>query len=130
MQFFVKYTQWNCFCSNHCKIFLYYLIGKKIRGETIFLIFRILVQFVESSDSPRISNIRRMLLSIIYSASYCFTVFDYKLQSDQFSSRLLPRQVSVKIPVILRMSIKFANIVETEHEFLCFIDKNKKNIRY
>ena len=56
MQYFGKYTQWNCFCSIHCKIFLYYLIGKKIRGEPIFLISRIAVQFVES-DSARISNI-------------------------------------------------------------------------
>ena len=43
-----------------------------------------------------------MPLSIIYSASYCFTVFAYKLHSDQFSSCLFPRQISVKIPVILR----------------------------
>ena len=67
-----------------------------------------------------------MLLSIIYSPSYCFTVFDYKVHSDQFSSRLFPQQISVKIPVILRMSVKFVNVAQTEHEFLYFIGKNKK----
>ena len=67
-----------------------------------------------------------MLLSIIYSPSYGFTMFDYKVHSDQFSSRLFPRQISVKIPVILRMSVKFVNVAQTEHEFLCFIGKNKK----
>ena len=65
-----------------------------------------------------------MFLSIIYSASYCFTIFDYKLQSNLFSGRLFSQQVSVKIAVILR--IKLASGTQTQHEFLCFIDINKK----
>ena len=65
---------------------------------------------------------------LLYSASYCFTVFDYKRYSDdRFSSGLFPWQVSVKIPVILNMSIKFVHLAQPEHEFLCFIDKTKKD---
>ena len=126
MQCFVKYTQWNGFCSIHCKIFLYYLIGEKNSRKNYFLDFSNSspicgIRFQENKQHPR------MLLSIIYSTSYCFAVFDDKLHSDQFFSRLFPWQVSVKIPVILRISIKFVHVAQTEHEVLYFIDKNKKD---
>ena len=91
--------------------------------------------FLDFSNCSPICRIRfrdnkqhpRMLLSIIYCTSYCFTMFDYKLYNDHFSSPLFSRQVCVKIPVILSMSIKFVNVAQTTHKFLCFIDKNKKD---
>ena len=125
MQCFVKYTQWSCFCTIHCKIFLYYLIGEKNLRENYFLDFSNSsptcgIRFRENRQHPR------MLLSIIYSTSYWFTVFDDKLHSDQLFSCLFPWQVSVKIPVILRISIKFVHAAQIEQEVL-YIDKNKKD---
>ena len=93
------------------------------------------ISFLGFSNSSLICGIRfrenkqhpRMLLLIIYSVSNCLTGFDCKLHSNQFSRRLFPQKVSVKIAVILCMSIKLVNVAQTEYEFLCLIDMNKKD---